>query len=278
MQSDNNRISSTPLRQLQTPLYGQDKPRGDVLEGGFGSVGPIRRERHKVGAQSSSRRPSYFNSSSGGPSQRESSDVHEDVMPRQSLETFGTSGSSKFHSSDNKSQGSELGVPTVHMHTSLMARKILEHIDRNPPTPKEKCAELKLATKWKNPDSSFDVGTILSNENNSLVKFKDVGYKYNGLDGKKSTPRNEGSERSNVDCLPKLLDKSVNARNEGSLASDMNVGRSILGLGNDARTSQNSLNFSMKSSEEVLNILISINAFFPHIFSFFIFWHIILVP
>ncbi|MCI82308.1 nucleoporin-like protein, partial [Trifolium medium] len=59
-------------------------------------------------------------------------------------------------SSTRKPLGFERSVPTVHMHTSLMAKKILEHIDRSIPTPKEKSAELKLATKWKNPESSVN--------------------------------------------------------------------------------------------------------------------------
>ncbi|KAI4335707.1 hypothetical protein L6164_014329 [Bauhinia variegata] len=256
MQGDYKRISSTPLYQSQTPLYGQDKSTGDAIEGGYGSVGPIRRIRHnKDGGRSSSSRPTYFHSSLKGPSQRESSDVHEGFLPSitKSLEPGGTSSTHKFHSSDNKLQGSEVGVPTVHMHTSLMARKILEHIDRNPPTPREKSAELKLATKWKNPESSVDFNAVLSNDKNFSLKSKDVGpFKYDGLDGKKST-LNEVQGKSDVAKPNESTDKHINVRNEGSLASDIKVGNSILGLGNSARTLRNSggsHDFPIKSTDE----------------------------
>lgn len=160
-------------------------------------------------------------------------------------------------SSTRKPLGFEGGVPTVHRHTSLMAKKILEHIDRNVPTPKEKSAELKLATQWKNPDS-VNISTTLSNEDNGLVKLKDVSpCKYDGLDEKKSTLTNEDKGNCNVDIQPRdSTDKSIDIT-KGILASEMNVFSSIPRLGNDARTTQNfgtSQMFSMKSTEKVLQL------------------------
>ncbi|KAI4344141.1 hypothetical protein L6164_011407 [Bauhinia variegata] len=256
MQGEYNRMSSTPLHQSRTPLYGQDKSRGDALEGGHGSFGPIRRIKHnKDGGQSSSRRPTHFHSSLKDPSQGESSDVHEGFIPSvtTSQEPDGTSSTYKFHSLDNKLQGSEAVVPTVHMHTSLMARKILEHIDRNPPTPGEKSAELKLATKWKNAESSVDFSTVLSNDRNYLLKSKDIGpYKYDGLDGKNST-LNEGQGKHDFDKPKESTDMYINVRNEELLASDTKVDNNILRLGSNARILQNSGGsriFPMKSTDE----------------------------
>lgn len=200
----------------------------------------------------SSRRPAYT-ASPNGPSQKESSDVHEGFLPvvTKSLEPGGTSYTHKFNSiDDNKQQGIGVGVPTVHMHTSLMARKILEHIDRNPPTPKEKSAELKLATKWKNPESSVDVNTDLSNGHIGFLKLKYV----HGLDGKQSTLRNGDQGNSHVDRGSS--DKSINVNNVTPLASGMNAGSSFLRIGNDTSTLQNpngSQNFPIKSTAEVLN-------------------------
>ncbi|TKY73162.1 Nuclear pore complex protein NUP1 [Spatholobus suberectus] len=247
IQGDNSRISSTPLLQSPTTMYLQDKSKVGASESGYGSVGPIRRTRHKVGAQSSSRRPAY--SSLNGPSQRENSGVFEGFTPvAKSIEPVGTS-------CTHKPQGSEVGVPTVHKHTSLMAKKILDHIDRNIPTPKEKSVELKLAAKWKNPESSIDFSTVLSNEDNGLLKLNDFSpHKYDGLEGKKSTLRNEGKGNYHVDVQPKeSTDKSINVRKEGTLASDVNVYSSILRLGNNVSTMQNFGGlqiFSMKPSKE----------------------------
>lgn len=235
----------------------QDKSRSHALQGGYGSVGPIRRVRHKFGTQFSTRNPAYTPLSLNGPSQKETSDVHEGFLPAvtKSLEPDGNSSIHKFFSKDNKPQGTETGVPTVHMHTSLMARKILEHIDRNPATPREKSAELRLATKWKNPESTVDVNTVLSNENTGFLKSKDVGPdKYNWLDGNKSNLRNEDQGNSLVGR--ESTDKSTNVNNVTPLASGMNIGSSFLRTGNDAWTSQNlngSQNFPIKSTEEVHN-------------------------
>lgn len=137
------------------------------------------------------------------------------------------------------------------MHTSLMAKKILDHIDRNIPTPKEKSAELKLATKWKNPES-----TILSNDDNGILKLKDVSsYKYDGLNGKKSILTNEGQGNFHFGIPPReSADKSIVSK-EGTLASDMNVFGSIPRVDNDAVTTQifgGSQNILMKSTQEVL--------------------------
>ncbi|KAF7806397.1 nuclear pore complex protein NUP1 [Senna tora] len=249
MRSNDNRISSTPFHQSQTTIYKQEKSRGDVLEGGYGSVGPIRRIRHKIGAQSSSRSSAYTPLSLNGASQKESSDVHEGFLPTvaKSLEPNRNSFPHKFRSLD-KPQGTGMGVPTVHMHTSLMARKILEHIDRNPPTPKEKSTELKLATKWKNPESPDDAD-VLPNENNGFLKLKDVGpSKYDGLDGKKSVLRNGDQGNSHVE-----KESTVKSFNFNYITPGTNAGSSFLKTGNDARTSQNhngSQIFPMKSTQE----------------------------
>ncbi|KAK4257398.1 hypothetical protein QN277_006991 [Acacia crassicarpa] len=253
MQGNYSNMSSTPL-QSQTTLYLQDKSRGDALEeGGYGSIGPIRRIRHKAGTQSSSRRPAYTPSPLNGPAPKEGSGVHEGFLPAftKSLEPDKTGSTHKFHSVDKKPQGSGVTFPTVHTHTSLMARRILEHIDRNPPTPQQKSAELKLATKWKNPESSVNANGVLSNENNGFLKLKDANpYKNDGHDGKKSI-LNENQGSSHVDS--ESADKSINVNNVTPLRSGINVGNSFLKIGNDTRSLQNTndaQHFPRKSTEE----------------------------
>ncbi|XP_020207716.1 nuclear pore complex protein NUP1 isoform X1 [Cajanus cajan] len=245
MQGDNSNISTTPLLQSQITMFPQDKSKVGASESGNGSVGPIRRTRHKVGAQSSSRRPTY--SSLNRPTLGESSDVDVFTPVAKSTKPVETS-------CTHKPRGFEVGVPTVHMHTSLMAKKILDHIDRNIPTPKEKSAELKLATKWKNPESSSGFSTILSNEDNGLLKLNDVSpHKYDGFEGKKLTPWNEGKGKYHADMQPKeSTHKSLNVRKEGTMASDANVYSSIPRFGNVSAIQHfgGSQIFSAKSSKE----------------------------
>ncbi|CAH8285969.1 unnamed protein product [Eruca vesicaria subsp. sativa] len=73
--------------------------------------------------------------------------------------------------------GLEAGTPTVPRHSSQIARTILDHLERTQPTPKDKSAELKLATSWRFPQSSKTVEQSISNINN--VK-KDGPAKVNG--------------------------------------------------------------------------------------------------
>ncbi|KEH38489.1 hypothetical protein MtrunA17_Chr2g0313971 [Medicago truncatula] len=244
-QGNYSHISSTPLRQSQTSLYLKEKSEVGASESGYGSVGPIRRTRHKFGVQSTSWRPEY---SSMNSSQRGNSGFIECSTP-----TVATSMDLGGMSSTRKPVGFERSVPTVHMHTSLMAKKILEHIDRNIPTPKEKSAELKLATNWKNAESSENTST--SNVDNGFVKLKDVGpFKYDEFGGMISTLRNEDEGNCNADIQPReSTDKSKDITKEGTLASDLNVHRSIPRLTNDAKATQNfgsSQMFSLKSTDK----------------------------
>ncbi|KAK8465909.1 hypothetical protein PHAVU_009G207200 [Phaseolus vulgaris] len=231
IQGENNHVSSTPIFQSRTAMYLQDKSTSGASESGYGSVGPVRRTRHKFGAQSSSRKPAY--SSLNGPSQRESSGFVDGFTPvAKSMETIGAG-------STNKPLGFPAGVPTVHLHTSLMAKKILDHIDRNIPTPKEKFAELKMAPKWRNSESSIEFSTTFSNEDNDLHKLNDFSpYKYDGLEGKKSTLLIEGKGNYHIDTqLKDSTDKSTEVRKEETLVPDVNAYNSRNPrLGNDDAT------------------------------------------
>lgn len=142
--------SFSPLKHSQTPVYGQFKLRSNVVDDGRGSVGPIRRIRHKGTAESPSRGSVYSHSSLNDPFPLENYNVSKGLFPsiKKNLEQAGTSSSSVFQRV-NSNRSSELGVPPVHPHSSQMARTILEHLGRNLATPKEKSDELKIATSWK---------------------------------------------------------------------------------------------------------------------------------
>ncbi|XP_059637930.1 nuclear pore complex protein NUP1 [Cornus florida] len=146
-------ISSTPLRQSRTPIFGQS--RNDVLNDGYGSVGPIRRMRHKVVSEAPPRGSAAFNSSQTGPSQVENSSVSRGLLPAtKNLEPGAKSSNSEFQSIAKKARSSEMGVPDFLPSSGQAVRTILEHLNRNQPTAQEKSAELKLATAWKKHSSS----------------------------------------------------------------------------------------------------------------------------
>ncbi|KAL6226329.1 hypothetical protein ACLB2K_000291 [Fragaria x ananassa] len=163
------RTSSTPFKHLQTPVFGQTsgKPKGDALDGGYGSsVGPICRTRHKVATQTPPRGSPYVHSSLIGTPRVENSHIHKEFLPagKKNFELGGISGNSPFQSIDRKSSSSQVGV---HPQSSQLARTILEHLDRNSPTPRDKSEELKLATEWKKPPTS-DIPSLNQNGDDSL--------------------------------------------------------------------------------------------------------------
>ncbi|WRX33477.1 hypothetical protein QQP08_025964 [Theobroma cacao] len=169
--------SFSPLPQSRTPVYGQ--LRSNIVEDGHRSVGPIRRNRNK-GMQTPSRVSVYSHSLLNGPSPVENSNVStKGLFPssKKTLEPGGTSSSSVFQSVDSKSGSFEMGIPPVHPHSSQMARTILEHLERNLATPKEKSDELRIATSWNRSQSS-DSNAGISKGHNSLP--------YLGLDSSKS--------------------------------------------------------------------------------------------
>lgn len=96
----------------------------------------------------------------------ENSHIHKEFLPagKKNFELGGISGNSLFQSIDRKSSSSQVGV---HPQSSQLARTILEHINRNSPTPKDKSEELKLATGWKKPPTS-DIPSLNQNGDDSV--------------------------------------------------------------------------------------------------------------
>ncbi|KAI3424558.1 uncharacterized protein J3R85_010573, partial [Psidium guajava] len=147
------------------PVHSMSKSKGrfreDELHGDHGSIGPMHSSRQKF-VTGSPQNFSNFHSSVGS-SRRETIDFRMPSVPafNKNMEAGGASSSSKFQSAEKKSQSFEVGVPTVPTHSSQMARKILEHLDRSLPTPKDKAAELKHATLRKKSESS-DVAHLMS--------------------------------------------------------------------------------------------------------------------
>ncbi|XP_024181946.1 nuclear pore complex protein NUP1 isoform X3 [Rosa chinensis] len=158
--------SRTIFSKSKSKTFG--KPRDDALDGGYGSsVGPIRRTRHKVATQTPPRGSPYVHSSSFGTPQVENSHIRKEFLPagRKNFELGGLSGNSPFQSIDRKPSSSQVGV---HPQSSQIARTILEHINRNSPTPKDKSEELKLAIAWKKPPTS-DIPSLNQNGDDSSL-------------------------------------------------------------------------------------------------------------
>lgn len=177
-------------------LYQRVKSRSNILDDGNGSVGPIRRTRNKA-ALSTPRGPSFSHSALHGPALFENSDVSGGFLPgvKKNLQPGASSCTSKFLMLDNKPQSNEVSVPKVNPQSSLLARKILEHLDRNPPTPKEKLDELKLATSWKKTLSS-EVATTSENPGTSHFGGFDFHKNKNVVDQKFPPQRSEDRRNS----------------------------------------------------------------------------------
>lgn len=193
----------------------------DAQDSDYGSVGPIRRIRHKPLAKSSSRGSAYFRSSLDCPSQVENSNVSEGFLPavKNNMALGGTSGTSNSKSLNSKPQSSGVGVPMVHPHTNQMARKILEHLDRSQPSPKDKSAELERAATWKKPESS-NATNVMSNEHNSLPN----SYKNRDqIELKNYALRIEERRSSRFKVPPQesTSEASTDALNKGGLASSV---------------------------------------------------------
>ncbi|KAI3771661.1 hypothetical protein L6452_02828 [Arctium lappa] len=143
-------IPLTTFQQSRTPNYRQMKSSGDVMDGGYGSVGPIRRVRNKFASEPGLEGPSSPFSAQV-PS---SSGASRSFMPvfQKNPETSGTSGRSNVNKVDRHEQTFK-GEATPAGPSNETVRKILEQLDRHKPTPKEKAAELKLATEWKRSPS-----------------------------------------------------------------------------------------------------------------------------
>lgn len=171
-------------------------------------MGPIRRSRHKIAAQTPPR-GSVFGNSSVGPSKVEKTNVSKGFLPavNRNFEPGEASSSSQFQSVERKRHSFEVGTPTVHPQSSQIARTILEHIDRNPPTPKEKAEELKLAISWKKTQSS-GVPSIIPNGHKSLLPVKEFNSrKIMNLDDLKASAQENGDKCNSLrENNPKATD------------------------------------------------------------------------
>lgn len=218
LQADKNRylyISSSPRQQPQTPLYEQSKD--EVRNDRNGSVGPIRRLRHKFTSEAPPGGSVSFRFSQNGPPHAENSSASKGFLPsiKRNLEA-GTSTTTEFQSVDNMKNSSEVGIPTLQT-TNPAVRAILEHLDRNTPTPREKSAELQLATAWKKSPSS-EVANAMPKERISLPHFEGFNFHKNASFVNKESSaqeRNRGNSNYQVKPQERSTSEATDVVNKG---------------------------------------------------------------
>eukprot|EP01018_Ginkgo_biloba_P005473 Gb_18080 [translate_table: standard] len=162
--------SSTPSSRwtpIQTPLTGGRqmlKRRSSVLDDGFASVGPIRRTRMKSTFTTPSTKPdpSAPNDNQLIPllsprydSSRNALSIKRTSEMERQIDVFPT-----FPARDNVTKSMGVGLAFVPPQSSETARKILEHLDRMVPSPKEKSAEAQLAIARDKSPSQLTVSML----------------------------------------------------------------------------------------------------------------------
>ncbi|KAG7021778.1 Nuclear pore complex protein NUP1 [Cucurbita argyrosperma subsp. argyrosperma] len=181
LQGDTQKFVNTPSplwQQSRTPAYSQMTSSNDPFDEATGSIGPFRRLGRKASAVTNSRRSAYHYPTRQAETKVENSNISEGILPdmKKNLELGGASTIPLSPSVGNNSSESSLRP-----QSSQVARTILEHISRNPPTPKEKNEELKRAIEWKRTPSS-SVQTIKPNETISLAVELDSRQNVNQVD------------------------------------------------------------------------------------------------
>lgn len=204
LQGDTQKFVNTPSplwQQSRTPAYSLMPSNNDPLDEATGSVGPIRRLRHKASAVTNSRRSAYFYPNRQPEMKVENSNTSEGILPdmKKNLEFEGASTIPLSQSAVNNS--SDSSPLMVRPQSSQVARTILEHITRNPPTPKEKTEELKRAIQWKKTSSS-NVQTVKPNETSNLAVELDSHQKSNQVD-QNCNPQSSEKGKTMSMILPK---------------------------------------------------------------------------
>ncbi|KAL3623989.1 hypothetical protein CASFOL_032805 [Castilleja foliolosa] len=190
--------------------------RGDTVDV-YGSGGPITRVRNKF---SSEVRPrgSIF----GPPKDKPLKTVKPAFgafLPstEKTLELGETSGASTFLSGKNVSDSSDRGIPNPNLSSSQAVKKILEHLDRNKPTPKEKEDELKLATAWRK--SSPEATDAAHDKKNSSMHVQELASQKNAEIACTNFPSGFNKSSSKSNFLVNFQDKATDAVNGNAKAS-----------------------------------------------------------
>ncbi|CAH9083905.1 unnamed protein product [Cuscuta epithymum] len=133
-------LSVKSSQQSPMSTRGQERTKSDMFDHSYGSVGPIRRSRNKLGSDSQSRKSIFLNPS------KAASEIERSLVPK----TFVPSQGKNKEASHQRDDTSKAGPNEA-------CRIILEHINRHKPTPKEKAYELNLATSYARSNESSEL-------------------------------------------------------------------------------------------------------------------------
>ncbi|XP_065859498.1 uncharacterized protein [Euphorbia lathyris] len=132
-------IMTNPFEQTTTPLK-QVHSKTNAIKAYQRYVGPIHRLRHKFNVETPAGGSVNFNGAKSG---YWCNLEGLSSAPKQNVEN------GRIDSQCTKPQNTELFSLGVPAQSSRMARKILEHLDRKPPTRIDKSAMLRIASSWK---------------------------------------------------------------------------------------------------------------------------------
>ncbi|KAK4798161.1 hypothetical protein SAY86_030487 [Trapa natans] len=228
--NDGNKSSGTEsplMKQSPSVANQQTASRSDILDGDYGSGGPVRHGRHKFAIGTPKKFVSF---PLADPSWRENNLSSASLPAHRKGTDAGRIGNLLGPQlDDDRLQSLDIGVPTVPRHSSQMARKILEHLDRNYPTPKDKHTELKLATSWRKdmPRDLISVGGALAS---SVNREKCENVDAANLHELRGTPSSKlQSERNTI--------RIADAVGKRTSASDVDLRSSIPTTGANAESS-----------------------------------------
>ncbi|XP_022960828.1 nuclear pore complex protein NUP1-like isoform X1 [Cucurbita moschata] len=183
LQGDGQKFVNTPSplwQRSRSPTYSMMTSSKDPLDEATGSIGLTCSLQHKASAVTNSRRSAYFYPPQQ-PEMEIENNISEAIFPDMK-KNLDRGGASTIPLSQSVGiNNSESSLPTVRPQSSQVVRTILEHITRNPPTPKEKTEELKRAIEWKKTPSA-NVPSVKPNETSSLAVDIDSHQKANQVD------------------------------------------------------------------------------------------------
>lgn len=238
------------------------RTKNDVFESSYGSVGPIRRMRNKLGSETQPRKSIFQNPSKGA------SPIEKPFAPKMFLPAVGTT------KGIDKTNGISKSNVVDHAVSTETTRIIIEHLNRHKPTPREKADELKLATDWKKP-SWAEASDARPNGTASLSRFRESQVlKINELGTTKSFndgDNEKGIVQVNTGDSSLGVDKAttdVNTRASG-LKTDANAGPSLFSQNADSQFKSFLTDSSVPSSYQV-------SSCYP-LFSFEIIIHLLLL-
>ncbi|KAK1420977.1 hypothetical protein QVD17_22987 [Tagetes erecta] len=174
-------ISLTTFQQSYTPNPRQMKTSSDVMDGGYGSVGPIRGIRNKLVSEPYSEGPRSFSSAHIASSSNASRSFVPVFQKNPIIPAI-----SNVHKADKYKQAYKNNTISTGPSNETV-KKILDQLDRHKPTPKEKAAELKLPTEWKRSpsESSSSIMPVLASvtgpnlsDNRCFLKGTDDGISF----------------------------------------------------------------------------------------------------